>query len=114
MFVFQPALLRKEKVRDNLYNRVKTLLQTKHHLVSQFLLHESVENPDTKEAVLQGVILQIVGKMRGNPWRISNPVSPAANVMIVGIDCTHDTINMKKSVIAYVSSVDSDFSNYFT
>ena len=34
--------------------------------------------------------------------------------MIIGIDCTHDTINMKKSVIAYVSSVDPDFSNYFT
>ena len=67
-------MLKKEKMRDNLYNRVKTILQTKYNIVSQFLLHESVENQETREQILTGVILQIVGKVRGNAWRIANPI----------------------------------------
>ena len=48
------------------------------------------------------VAIQMVAKLGGVPWQLH---IPAKDVMVVGYDAYHDTVNKNKSVGAVVSSI---------
>jgi hypothetical protein len=48
------------------------------------------------------VAIQMAAKLGGEPWAINCPLP---NTMIAGYDTFHDTVNKKKSVGAFVASL---------
>ncbi|NXO01449.1 PIWL1 protein, partial [Rhinopomastus cyanomelas] len=93
------------------YDAIKKYLCTDCPIPSQCVLARTLSKPQTLLAVATKIALQMNCKMGGELWTVEIPLK---HVMIVGIDCYHDTSSGKRSIAGFVASLNQTMSRWFS
>uniref|UniRef100_A0AAY4B2B8 Piwi-like protein 1 n=1 Tax=Denticeps clupeoides TaxID=299321 RepID=A0AAY4B2B8_9TELE len=93
--------------RKDKYDCVKKYLCVDCPTPSQCVLSRTLSRPQALMTVATKIALQMNCKMGGELWSIDIPLK---QLMIVGIDCYHDTAAGKRSIGALVSSLNQGMS----
>ncbi|NXG47601.1 PIWL1 protein, partial [Psilopogon haemacephalus] len=97
--------------RKDKYDAIKKYLCTDCPIPSQCVLARTLSKPQTAMAVATKIALQMNCKMGGELWTVEIPLK---QVMIVGIDCYHDTLAGKQSIAGFVASMNQTMTRWFS
>ncbi|NXI49548.1 PIWL1 protein, partial [Chloroceryle aenea] len=97
--------------RKDKYDSIKKYLCTDCPIPSQCVLARTLSKPQTAMAVATKIALQMNCKMGGELWTVEIPLK---QVMIVGIDCYHDTASGKQSIAGFVASLNQTMTRWFS
>ncbi|XP_073321445.1 piwi-like protein 1 [Pagrus major] len=97
--------------RKDKYDTVKKYLCVDCPVPSQCVLGRTLFKPQTLMTVATKIALQMACKMGGELWSVEIPLK---HLMIVGIDCYHDTTAGKRSIGALVASLNHSMSRWFS
>ncbi|KAJ7410675.1 Piwi-like protein 1 [Willisornis vidua] len=97
--------------RKDKYDAIKKYLCTHCPVPSQCVLARTISKPQTIMTVATKIALQMNCKMGGELWSVEIPLK---QVMIVGIDCYHDTVSGRQSVAGFVSSLNQTMTRWFS
>ncbi|XP_062855469.1 piwi-like protein 1 isoform X2 [Trichomycterus rosablanca] len=97
--------------RKDKYDCVKKYLCVDCPTPSQCVLSRTLSRPQALMTVATKIALQMNCKMGGELWSIEIPLK---QLMIVGIDCYHDTASGKRSICALVASLNQSMSRWFS
>uniref|UniRef100_A0A1B6BXC6 Piwi domain-containing protein n=1 Tax=Clastoptera arizonana TaxID=38151 RepID=A0A1B6BXC6_9HEMI len=100
--------------RDDMYSAVKKLCCVERPVASQVILSKTIsssKNTSKTNSCVQKIALQINCKLGGALWSIKVPFK---NAMICGIDTYHDAKGDGKSVGAFVCSLNSALTRWFS
>ncbi|NXX46968.1 PIWL1 protein, partial [Tricholaema leucomelas] len=97
--------------RKDKYDAIKKYLCTDCPIPSQCVLARTLSKPQTAMAVATKIALQMNCKMGGELWTVEIPLK---QVMIVGIDCYHDTLGGKQSIAGFVASMNQTMTRWFS
>ncbi|XP_034726927.1 piwi-like protein 1 [Etheostoma cragini] len=98
-------------IRKDKYDSVKKYLCVDCPVPSQCVVSRTISKPQTLMTVATKIALQMACKMGGELWSVEIPLK---QLMIVGIDCYHDTIAGKRSIGALVASLNQGMSRWFS
>uniref|UniRef100_A0A8C5LYC6 Piwi-like protein 1 n=1 Tax=Leptobrachium leishanense TaxID=445787 RepID=A0A8C5LYC6_9ANUR len=93
------------------YDSIKRFLCVDRPTPSQCVLAKTLSRPNTILAVALKIALQMNCKMGGALWSLEIPLPEA---MVVGIDCYHDTLAGRKSIAAFVASMNKGLTSWFS
>uniref|UniRef100_A0A8C9X044 Piwi-like RNA-mediated gene silencing 1 n=1 Tax=Sander lucioperca TaxID=283035 RepID=A0A8C9X044_SANLU len=93
--------------RKDKYDSVKKYLCVDCPVPSQCVVSRTISKPQTLMTVATKIALQMACKMGGELWSVEIPLK---QLMIVGIDCYHDTLAGKRSIGALVASLNQGMS----
>ena len=94
------------------YQKVKRLTTTSAPLVTQVVVFPV--NEKRYVAIVEKVALQIQAKIGAQLW-ITRPSKVfGENLMVIGVDVFHDTVEKKKSVLGFCATVHPDLSKYYS
>uniref|UniRef100_A0A8C4YR68 Piwi like RNA-mediated gene silencing 1 n=1 Tax=Gopherus evgoodei TaxID=1825980 RepID=A0A8C4YR68_9SAUR len=88
--------------RKDKYDAIKKYLCTDCPTPSQCVIARTLSKPQTVMAIATKIALQMNCKMGGELWSVEIPLK---QVMIVGIDCYHDTTAGRRSIAGFVASL---------
>jgi aubergine-like protein len=93
-----------QNLNAQLYSMVKQLTCVTHAIPSQVVLGKTI-SPSNKGvmSIATKVAIQLNCKLGGAPWMVKFPIM---NTMTVGFDVTHDTRDKRKSIGAFVATMD--------
>uniref|UniRef100_A0A8C3PIK8 Piwi-like protein 1 n=1 Tax=Calidris pygmaea TaxID=425635 RepID=A0A8C3PIK8_9CHAR len=94
--------------RKDKYDAIKKYLCTDCPIPSQCVLARTLSKPQTGLAIATKIALQMNCKMGGELWSVEIPV------MIVGIDCYHDTLSGKHSIAGFVANLNQTMTRWFS
>ncbi|XP_030626880.1 piwi-like protein 1 [Chanos chanos] len=97
--------------RKDKYDCVKKYLCLDCPTPSQCVVSRTLSRPQALMTVATKIALQMNCKMGGELWSVDIPLK---QLMIVGIDCYHDTTAGKRSIGALVSSLNQSMSRWFS
>ncbi|CAB1319687.1 unnamed protein product [Coregonus sp. 'balchen'] len=97
--------------RKDKYDSVKKYLCVDCPTPSQCVLARTIAKQQALMTVATKIALQINCKMGGELWSVEIPLK---QLMIVGIDCYHDTAAGKRSIGALVASLNQGMSRWFS
>lgn len=97
--------------RQDRYDTVKKYLCVDCPIPSQCVLGRTLGKPQGLMSVATKIALQMACKMGGELWSVEVPLK---QLMIVGIDCYHDTSAGKRSIGALVASLNQTMSRWFS
>ncbi|XP_070759890.1 piwi-like protein 1 isoform X2 [Enoplosus armatus] len=97
--------------RKDKYDSVKKYLCVDCPTPSQCVISRTLSRPQTLMTVATKIALQMVCKMGGELWSVEIPLK---QLMIVGIDCYHDSTAGKRSIGALVASLNQGMSRWFS
>uniref|UniRef100_A0A671U9H5 Piwi-like RNA-mediated gene silencing 1 n=1 Tax=Sparus aurata TaxID=8175 RepID=A0A671U9H5_SPAAU len=97
--------------RKDKYDSVKKYLCVDCPVSSQCVISRTLSRPHTLMTVATKIAMQMVCKMGGELWSVEIPLK---HLMIVGIDCYHDTTAGKRSIGALVASLNQSMSRWFS
>uniref|UniRef100_A0AAQ6IMX5 Piwi domain-containing protein n=1 Tax=Anabas testudineus TaxID=64144 RepID=A0AAQ6IMX5_ANATE len=97
--------------RKDKYDSVKKYLFVDCPTPSQCVVSRTLSRPQALMTVATKIALQMACKMGGELWSVEIPLK---QLMIVGIDCYHDTIGGKRSIGALVASLNQSMSRKFS
>ncbi|NXM66782.1 PIWL1 protein, partial [Serilophus lunatus] len=97
--------------RKDKYDAIKKYLCVECPVPSQCVLARTLSKPQTIMNVATKIALQMNCKMGGELWSVEIPLK---QVMIVGIDCYHDTVSGRRSVAGFVSSLNQTMTRWFS
>ncbi|XP_074777312.1 piwi-like protein 1 isoform X1 [Athene noctua] len=97
--------------RKDKYDAIKKYLCTDCPVPSQCVIARTLSKPQTTLAIATKIALQMNCKMGGELWSVEIPLK---QVMIVGIDCYHDTLSGKQSIAGFVSSLNQTMTRWFS
>ncbi|NXK82380.1 PIWL1 protein, partial [Amazona guildingii] len=97
--------------RKDKYDAIKKYLCTDCPVPSQCVVARTLSKPQTVMAIATKIALQMNCKMGGELWSVEIPLK---QVMIVGIDCYHDTLTGKQSIAGFVSSLNQTMTRWFS
>ncbi|NWS11840.1 PIWL1 protein, partial [Pachyramphus minor] len=97
--------------RKDKYDAIKKYLCTDCPIPSQCVLARTLSKTQTIMTVATKIALQMNCKMGGELWSVEIPLK---QVMIVGIDCYHDTVTGRQSVAGFVSSLNQTMTRWFS
>lgn len=97
--------------RQDKYDTVKKYLCVDCPVPSQCVLGRTLSRPQGLMSVATKIALQMVCKMGGELWSVEIPLK---QLMIVGIDCYHDTSAGRRSIGALVASLNQSMSRWFS
>ncbi|NXF07779.1 PIWL1 protein, partial [Smithornis capensis] len=97
--------------RKDRYDAIKKYLCTDCPVPSQCVLARTLNKPQTIATVVTKIALQMNCKMGGELWSVEIPLK---QIMVVGIDCYHDTVFGKQSVAGFVSSLNPTMTRWFS
>ncbi|KAH8338660.1 hypothetical protein KR074_012446 [Drosophila pseudoananassae] len=98
-------------IRDDRYSAIKKICCSEIPIPSQIINAKTLLNESKNRSIVQKILLQMNCKMGGSLWTIKIPFK---NVMICGIDTYHDPSNKGKSVSAFVASLDSSYTQWYS
>ncbi|XP_037537105.1 piwi-like protein 1 [Nematolebias whitei] len=93
------------------YDSVKKYLCVDCPTPSQCVVARTISRPQTLMTVATKIVMQIACKMGGELWSVEIPLK---QLMIVGIDCYHDTTAGKRSIGALVASLNHTMSRWYS
>uniref|UniRef100_A0AAQ5YU09 Piwi-like protein 1 n=1 Tax=Amphiprion ocellaris TaxID=80972 RepID=A0AAQ5YU09_AMPOC len=97
--------------RKDKYDSVKKYLCVDCPTPSQCVVSRTLSRPQALMAIATKIALQMACKMGGELWTVDIPLK---QLMIVGIDCYHDTTAGKRSIGALVASLNQSMSRWFS
>ncbi|KAK2837579.1 hypothetical protein Q5P01_014791 [Channa striata] len=97
--------------RKDKYDSVKKYLCVDCPTPSQCVLSRTLSRSQALMTVATKIVLQMACKMGGELWSVEIPLK---QLMIVGIDCYHDTDSGKRSIGALVASLNQTMSRWFS
>uniref|UniRef100_A0A3Q1EIB0 Piwi-like RNA-mediated gene silencing 1 n=1 Tax=Acanthochromis polyacanthus TaxID=80966 RepID=A0A3Q1EIB0_9TELE len=97
--------------RKDKYDSVKKYLCVDCPTPSQCVVSRTLSRPQALMTVATKIALQMACKMGGELWSVDIPLK---QLMIVGIDCYHDTTAGKRSIGALVASLNQSMSRWFS
>ncbi|XP_064210077.1 piwi-like protein 1 [Anguilla rostrata] len=97
--------------RKDKYDCVKKYLCVECPTPSQCVVARTLSRPQALMTIATKIALQINCKMGGELWSVEIPLK---HLMIVGIDCYHDTAAGKRSIGALVASLNQGMSRWFS
>ncbi|XP_056389515.1 piwi-like protein 1 [Hyla sarda] len=97
--------------RKDRYDAIKKYLCTECPVPSQCVLARTLSKPQTIFSVALKIALQMNCKMGGELWSVEIPLK---DLMIVGIDCYHDTLAGKRSIAGFVASLNQGMTRWFS
>ncbi|KAJ8285840.1 hypothetical protein GJAV_G00031540 [Gymnothorax javanicus] len=97
--------------RKDKYDCVKKYLCVECPTPSQCVVARTLGRPQALMTIATKIALQMNCKMGGELWSVEIPLK---HLMIVGIDCYHDTAAGKRSIGALVASLNQGMSRWFS
>ncbi|KAM9743859.1 piwi-like protein 1 isoform 1-T4 [Menidia menidia] len=97
--------------RKDKYDCVKKYLCVDCPIPSQCVVSRTLSRPQALMTIATKIAMQMVCKMGGELWSVEIPLK---QLMVVGIDCYHDTIAGKRSIGALVASLNPTMSRWFS
>ncbi|CAN9513483.1 unnamed protein product [Ophioblennius macclurei] len=97
--------------RQDKYDTVKKYLCVDCPVPSQCVVARTISKPQTLMTVATKLVLQMACKMGGELWSVEIPLK---QIMIVGIDCYHDSTSGKRSIGALVASLNQNMTRWFS
>ncbi|XP_068460923.1 piwi-like protein 1 [Clinocottus analis] len=97
--------------RKDKYDSVKKYLCVDCPTPSQCVVSRTLSKQQALMTVATKIALQMACKMGGELWSVEIPLK---QLMIVGIDCYHDTIAGKRSIGALVASLNQGMSRWYS
>ncbi|XP_036382655.1 piwi-like protein 1 isoform X2 [Megalops cyprinoides] len=97
--------------RKDKYDCVKKYLCVECPTPSQCVVARTLSRPQALMTIATKIALQMNCKMGGELWSVEIPLK---HLMIVGIDCYHDTSAGKRSIGALVASLNQGMSRWFS
>ncbi|XP_067087216.1 piwi-like protein 1 isoform X3 [Osmerus mordax] len=97
--------------RKDKYDSVKKYLCVDCPTPSQCVVSRTLSKPQALMTVATKIAMQMNCKMGGELWSVEIPLK---QLMIVGIDCYHDTSAGKRSIGALVASLNQGMSRWFS
>lgn len=97
--------------RDDRYAAIKKICCAELPIPSQVINARTLNNEAKNRSIVQKIALQMNCKMGGTLWSIKIPLQ---NVMICGIDTYHEIGQKSKSVSAFVASLNSSYTKWFS
>ncbi|XP_051950414.1 piwi-like protein 1 isoform X2 [Xyrauchen texanus] len=97
--------------RKDKYDCVKKYLCVDCPTPSQCVVSRTISKPQALMTVATKIALQMNCKMGGELWSVEIPLR---QLMVVGIDCYHDTAAGKRSIGALVASLNQGMSRWFS
>ncbi|XP_028269817.1 piwi-like protein 1 [Parambassis ranga] len=97
--------------RKDKYDSVKKYLCVDCPTPSQCVVARTLSRPQALMTVATKIALQMACKMGGELWSVEIPLK---QLMIVGIDCYHDTAAGKRSIGALVASLNQNMTRWFS
>ncbi|XP_042343719.1 LOW QUALITY PROTEIN: piwi-like protein 1 [Plectropomus leopardus] len=97
--------------RKDKYDSIKKYLCVDCPTPSQCVVSRTISRPQTIMTVATKIALQMACKIGGELWSVEIPLK---QLMIVGIDCYHDTTAGKRSIGALVASLNQTMSRWFS
>jgi aubergine-like protein len=98
--------------RDDLYAAVKKFCVVERPIPSQVVLSKTLNNEKRIRSVMQKIALQVNCKLGGALWALKIPM--AAKIMFCGVDVYHDPKRKNPSVTAFVASMDTSCTSYYS
>ncbi|XP_010132094.1 PREDICTED: piwi-like protein 1 [Buceros rhinoceros silvestris] len=98
-------------IQKEKYDAIKKYLCVDCPIPSQCVLARTLSKPQTAQAIATKIALQMNCKMGGDLWAVEIPLK---QVMIVGIDCYHDTLSGRRSVAGFVASLNQTMTRWFS
>lgn len=97
--------------REDRYSACKRLLSCDLPVPSQFIRCGTISNANKLKSIVQKVAIQVLCKVGGQPWAMKFPMR---SFMIIGIDVYHDTLDKKRSCVAFVASTNETASQWWS
>ncbi|XP_062446080.1 piwi-like protein 1 [Rhea pennata] len=97
--------------RKDKYDAIKKYLCTDCPIPSQCVIARTLSKPQSIMAIATKIALQMNCKMGGELWSVEIPLK---QLMIVGIDCYHDTVSGKRSIAGFVASLNQGMTRWFS
>ncbi|XP_061663732.1 piwi-like protein 1 [Syngnathoides biaculeatus] len=97
--------------RKDKYDCVKKYLCVDCPTPSQCVLARTLSRPQALMTIATKIVLQMSCKMGGELWSVEIPLK---QLMVVGIDCYHDTAAGKRSVGVLVASLNQNMSRWYS
>lgn len=97
--------------RDDRYAAIKKICCAELPIPSQVINARTLSNDAKNRAIVQKIALQMNCKLGGTLWSIKIPLK---NVMICGIDTYHEVAKKSKSVSAFVASLNSSYTRWYS
>ena len=98
-----------------IYDDLKYFLQTDCPIPSQVILSETIKkNFKSLRNIVKNLMMQMCAKMGHIPWGYSNLPLMDVPTMVIGIDVCHRVGRNKKSVLAFVASLDKYVGKYYS
>uniref|UniRef100_A0A3Q2Z002 Piwi-like RNA-mediated gene silencing 1 n=3 Tax=Hippocampus comes TaxID=109280 RepID=A0A3Q2Z002_HIPCM len=97
--------------RKDKYDSIKKYLCVACPTPSQCVVARTISRPQALMTIATKIVLQMACKIGGELWSIEIPLK---QLMIVGIDCYHDTAAGKRSIGALVASLNQNMSRWYS
>ncbi|XP_077164516.1 piwi-like protein 1 [Paroedura picta] len=97
--------------RKDKYDAIKKYLCMDCPTPSQCVLARTLSKPQTVMAIATKIALQMNCKMGGELWSVEIPLT---QLMIVGIDCYHDTTSGRRSIAGFVASLNRGITRWYS
>ncbi|XP_044317447.1 protein argonaute-3 isoform X2 [Drosophila rhopaloa] len=97
--------------REDRYSAIKKICCSELPIPSQVVNAKTLLNDQKNRSVVQKIVLQMNCKIGGSLWTVKIPFK---NVMVCGIDSYHDPSNRGNSVAAFVASMNSSYTQWFS
>ncbi|XP_070852262.1 protein argonaute-3 isoform X2 [Drosophila suzukii] len=97
--------------RDDRYSAIKKICCSELPIPSQVIIAKNLLNESKNRSVVQKIVLQMNCKIGGSLWTVKIPFK---NVMVCGIDSYHDPYNQGSSVAAFVASLNSSYTRWYS
>ncbi|KAM4808124.1 piwi-like protein 1 [Rhinophrynus dorsalis] len=97
--------------RKDRYDAIKKYLCVDCPIPSQCVLAKTLSKPQTVFSVASKIALQMNCKMGGELWSVEIPLK---DLMVVGIDCYHDSTSGRRSIGGFVASLNQGMTRWFS
>lgn len=97
--------------RKDRYDAIKRLCCLEIPVPSQVVTSQIIDDERKKRSVVTKIALQMNVKLGGELWATSIPIK---DLMICGIDTYHDSANKKKSVCAFIATMNEAKTRFFS
>ncbi|XP_075705350.1 piwi-like protein 1 [Rhinoderma darwinii] len=93
------------------YDSIKKFLCLDSPIPSQCVIARTLSKPQTVLSICTKIALQMNCKLGGELWSVEIPLD---KMMIIGIDCYHDTLQGKRSIAGFVASMNKGMTRWFS
>ncbi|KAM4796588.1 piwi-like protein 1 [Rhinophrynus dorsalis] len=98
-------------INKDKYDTIKKYLCLEVPIPSQCVVARTLSKPQTVFSVATKIAMQINCKMGGELWSVEIPLG---DMMVIGIDCYHDTLSGRRSIAGFVASMNKGLTRWFS